>query len=148
VSGDEDGDGDDPGDAGAGPFDDLDAGSGRHDDPFAALDESSREEEPETFESVDVDAVPIEQVWASIDDEGAAVGEREVSVGGDSAEAVGTDDHRVPKREYCARCPHFAAPPEVACTHEDASIVAVEDAEQFVVRNCPMVDRDGASGES
>jgi hypothetical protein len=127
------------------PFADLAADARASDDPFAELDEAP--DDGETFESVEVSSVPIEEVWASIAEDADDVADEDLSVGGD-AEAVGTGDHRVPKRQYCARCPHFAAPPAVACTHEGTSIVAVEDAEQFVVRNCPMVETGGPSSDS
>ena len=49
----------------------------------------------------------------------------------------------VNKRTYCQRCPHFAAPPDTACTHEEATIVEALGFDEFRVRDCPMVTEDG-----
>jgi hypothetical protein len=121
------------------PFAELDAeATGRDDgsDPFADLDAAASDDPEEAFESVDVDPVDAEEVWATLEDDAERP---ELSLEGD-AESLEGDDHLVPKREYCERCPFFSEPPEVACTHEGTTIVAVEDAEQFRVRNCPMVE--------
>ncbi|EMA65895.1 hypothetical protein C468_05293, partial [Halorubrum kocurii JCM 14978] len=48
----------------------------------------------------------------------------------------------VSKRTYCQQCPHFSAPPDVACDHEGTSIVEAVGFDEFRVRNCPMVDDD------
>lgn len=117
-------------------------------DAFAELDAeadaSAGADGAGAFESVDVDPVAVEDVWASLEE---ADDERpEVSLEG-SAESVDGDDHRVPKREYCQRCPFLSDPPEVACTHDGTSIVAVEDADHFRVRNCPMVEGPPPGGE-
>jgi hypothetical protein len=125
------------------PFEKLDADMAERageSDPFADLDVAANDD-PETapdeaFESVDVDPVDAEDVWASLEDDAERP---ELSLEGD-AESLAGEDHRLPKREYCERCPYFAEPPEVACTHDGTSIVAVEDAEYFRVRNCPMVE--------
>lgn len=113
------------------------------DDP--AFDPADAEEIDEyLFESVDVAAVDSEAVWESFvaDD-----GDSESSLGvGVEATTVGTDEeHVVPKREYCQRCPHFTAPPETACTHEGTTIVEVVGSDEFRVRNCPMVEGDGTA---
>jgi len=47
----------------------------------------------------------------------------------------------ISKRTYCQQCPHFSAPPAVACGHEGTTIVESVGFE-FRVRNCPMVDDD------
>ena len=128
------------------PFADLDAGAGDDDrDPFAELGAEAEADvdDESAFESVDVDPVEAEDVWASLDE---AETEPEVSLGGD-AESVGADEHRVPKSDYCERCPYFADPPEVACTHEGTTIVAVEDADHFRVRACPMAEGTPPDGD-
>lgn len=52
----------------------------------------------------------------------------------------GTVEERVvPKRKYCQDCVHLAAPPDVACTHDDGEILEVVDTDSFRVRNCPVV---------
>jgi hypothetical protein len=124
------------------PFADLGSGATDDDrDPFAELDAEADDES--AFESVDVDPVAAEDVWASLDEDAT---DPEVSLGGD-AESVGADEHRVPKGDYCERCPYFADPPEVACTHEGTTIVAVEDADHFRVRGCPMVEGSPPGGD-
>ncbi|MFB6168238.1 MAG: hypothetical protein ABEJ43_05260 [Haloferacaceae archaeon] len=135
--------GDDPDESGdRDPFAELEAEVTEQDDesdPFAGLDAAANDDAAapdDAFESVDVGPVDAEDVWASLEGDEERP---EVSLE-NSAESLDGDDHRVPKQEYCERCPFFADPPEVACTHEGTSIVAVEDAEQFRVRNCPMVE--------
>ena len=139
------------------PFAELEAGAaGDGRDPFAELDgeaeaggggetESGADPEPGgAFESVDVDPVEVEDVWTSLAADETE--EPEVSLGSD-AESLDGADHRVPKREYCQRCPFFSDPPEVSCTNEGTTIVAVEDADHFRVRNCPMVEGPPPGGE-
>jgi len=48
----------------------------------------------------------------------------------------------ISKRTYCQQCPHFSAPPAVACGHEGTTIVESVGFDEFRVRNCPMVDDD------
>jgi hypothetical protein len=152
----------------------------REDDPFAALEDAGERDgddpDPATapgaepaetadedpFESVAVDEIDTDELWASLESEGegaaagagaddgsAAAEQPEVGSGG-AAERVERDDpearrvdHLVPKAAYCQRCRHLAAPPEVRCTHEGTEIVEVADADHFRVRGCPMVDEDG-----
>lgn len=131
------------------PFADLaaEAGSERDgEDPFAELDAEASDgaaDDTGAFESVDVDPVEAEDVWASLADDAERP---EMSLEGD-AESLADDDHRVPKRQYCQRCPFLDDPPAVACTHEGTSIVAVEDADHFRVRNCPMVEGPPPGGD-
>jgi len=132
------------------PFADLDDSLGNGaDDPFADLDDAD-DDPGEAFDAVDVDEVPIEQVWDAIEGgettESPEVGGEDVAVGA-TAEPVGDGEHVVAKGDYCERCPYLAAPPDLACDHEGTTIVAVEDDDHFRVRNCPMVERGGASGE-
>ncbi|ESP88209.1 hypothetical protein K933_10375, partial [Candidatus Halobonum tyrrellensis G22] len=49
----------------------------------------------------------------------------------------------VNKREYCQQCPHLAAPPEMACTHEGTAIVELLDGDDVRVRGCPVAARGG-----
>jgi len=116
------------------PFDDIEVDG--DEDPFDELDDA-----PDAgFDSVDVDEVDVEDVWASLD-ESETPPAPEVSLGSNAEPVAGGEEHLVPKAEYCERCPHFADPPEVACDHEGTTIVAVEDADRFRVRGCPMVER-------
>ena len=93
------------------------------------------------FESVKTPAVDAESVWETL--ASATVDSAAVCGGVGDPEAVEAsaagDEHVVPKRTYCQQCPHFSAPPEVACGHEDTAVVEVVDADRFRVRNCPVV---------
>lgn len=95
----------------------------------------------EAFERMDVGGVADEDVWESIDedatDEPFDPGAAEPWDTGS-----GETEHVVDKRTYCQQCPHFSAPPEVACTHEGTTIVEMVGFDEFRVRNCPMVSED------
>jgi hypothetical protein len=95
------------------------------------------------FESVEVDHVDDEAVWESFV-EGETGPEEGVGLGAEAEAAAEPDEHVVPKRDFCQRCPHFADPPETACTHEGTVIVEVVDADSFRVRNCPVVEDDAS----
>lgn len=90
------------------------------------------------FRRVAMESVDEEALWEDLEadasDVPAAV-EAEVT---DDATDADRPEHVVEKREYCQRCPHFSAPPAVACEHEGTTIVAVPDAAHFRVRGCPM----------
>lgn len=85
------------------------------------------------FETVEVDGVDVDQLWAELEhgdiddtvDEPRSNTERDVEV--------------VAKRDYCQRCQHFSAPPEVRCTHERGEILEMVDTEQFKVADCPIL---------
>ena len=133
------------------------------DDPFAELDAdaagSPSDEDP--FESMGTGDVAEEDVWEALD-EGTSIGAgatepddaADAGGAGDAGEpgsgiaGPGTgpgatgDERVVDKRSYCQRCPHFAAPPETACTHDGTEIVESVDFSRFRVRNCPMVDAE------
>lgn len=79
------------------------------------------------FEEIEVPTVDPEAVWDAIESDADAT---------DGAVA----DRVVSKSSYCQRCPHFADPPEMACTHEGTAIVELVDSEHVRVRNCPMGD--------
>ncbi|WP_251342482.1 hypothetical protein [Haloplanus halophilus] len=102
--------------------------------------------DPETdpFESVEVDEVDEDAVWEALA-EGETGPEAQVGVGADPETTADPDETVVPKAEFCSRCPHFADPPETACTHEGTTIVEVVDADRFRVRNCPIVAEERAS---
>jgi len=97
------------------------------------------------FESVEVDQVDDEAVWESFV-EGGTEPEEGGGLGSEAEAAAEANEHVVPKRDFCQRCPHFADPPETACSHEGTVIVEVVDADSFRVRNCPVVeDEEDAS---
>jgi hypothetical protein len=143
-----DGDGDglstpDPdGDDSAAPLDDLarEVRSRRSASDSEAT-ESDTDALDDPFEPVEVDEVDDEAVWESFA-EGETEPEAQVGVGAEAERATEPDEHVVPKRSFCQRCPHFTAPPEMACTHEGTTIVEAVDTDRFLVRNCPVVDDD------
>jgi len=93
------------------------------------------------FEPVDVAEVDDEAVWESFV-EGESGPETGVGLGTETQQAPGSDEHVVPKRDFCQRCPHFTVPPETACTHDGTTIVEVVDTDHFRVRNCPVVEEE------
>jgi len=98
------------------------------------------------FESVDVAEVDDEAVWESFA-EGETTPEARVGLGAEAERAAGADEHVVPKRGFCQRCPHFSAPPEATCTHEGTTIVEVVDTDHFRVRDCPVVDEEDVAAD-
>jgi hypothetical protein len=96
------------------------------------------------FETVEVDHVDDDAVWESFV-EGETGPEEGVGLGAEAEAAAEPDEHVVPKRDFCQRCPHFSDPPETACSHEGTTIVEVVDADSFRVRNCPVVEEGDAS---
>ncbi|MFC4553052.1 hypothetical protein [Halorussus sp. GCM10023401] len=93
------------------------------------------------FEAVEVGDIDGEELWARLADaDGSTVG-----VGADAPAAESTDDRdvRTVPKTTCHGCPHFAAPPDVACTHEGTEILELVEADRFRVADCPVVV-DGA----
>ncbi len=134
----------DPDDA---PLDDLAREVREKQAAREATDEVDLDPTDDPFESVEVPELDEEAVWAAFDDETERETHTEVGVGADP-EVTPDDDEEavVPKRKFCQRCPHFADPPETACTHEGTTILEVVDADHLRVRNCPIVaeERDAA----
>lgn len=135
---------------------DREESDGFEQDAFAEL---GREMELETedaiedaFEQMDVGDVGDDDVWEALDEDaadsfGPAAGPDadEVSAASRATATSSVDDgveHIVNKRSYCQQCPHFTAPPDVACTHEGTTIAEVVGFGEFRVRNCPMVSDD------
>lgn len=112
-----------------------------------AADEVDLDPADDPFESVEVPELDEKAVWAAFDDDAEREARTEVGVGAES-EVTSDDDEEavVPKRKFCQRCPHFADPPETACTHEGTTILEVVDADHLRVRNCPVAaeERDAA----
>jgi hypothetical protein len=138
-------------DAGEAPLGDLaDRLRRRREDRDADADAA---EDP--FEEVAVSEVDSEAVWEALeadstDDDVGALGRDDPLAPDSAVERVDSGDggtsapeFLVPKREFCHQCPHFSAPPTVACTHEGTAIVEVADTDHFRVRNCPVVDSSG-----
>jgi hypothetical protein len=78
-----------------------------------------------------------EALWEDLEGESTAEPAEEPAVEDvDEAEDVYVLD----KREYCLRCQHFSAPPEVRCTYEGSSILELDDPGHFRVAGCPIVE--------
>ena len=128
------------------------------DDPFDELGPATGETDgdlDDAFERMDVGGVAEEDVWESLEEDaagGGPVGEfggpesganrTDAGLGGRFGDADAGVERVVSKRTYCQQCPHFSAPPDVACDHEGTSIVEAVGFDEFRVRNCPMVDDD------
>ena len=107
--------GDDP----FGPDDPFDGMEGREGDPFG--------EGGSVFESVDIESVDAEEVWAALD-------EKPSTPSIDGSRYVEVSKHR-----FCEQCEHFSSPPNAHCTHEDAEIIEYLDMETVRLLNCPIV---------
>ena len=116
------------------------------DDPFAELEADDAEpgtDPDDPFERMEVDEVDIDGVWDALDAASEAAAAEPESAEPAEPESAEPTEHVVNKRTYCQRCPHFAAPPDTACTHEEATIVEALGFDEFRVRDCPMVTEDG-----
>ncbi|WP_336036495.1 hypothetical protein [Halobacterium yunchengense] len=145
-------DGQRAGDEARAPLSDLreDVERRREEADAAAADDAA-----ELFREMDVGDVDEESVWselsAAAQTPSVGPGEAVPDEGTGDAAATGTGDDRsvtVVEKRLCHGCPHFADPPETACTHEGTSIDAEVDTDHFRVVDCPVVaarDRREAS---
>lgn len=114
-------------------------------DPFDELGPAAADDAADglgdAFERMDVGGVAEEDVWESIDEDAGS--DRFSPGAAESADERADEvEHVVDKRTYCQQCPHFSAPPDVACTHEGTTIVEAVGFDEFRVRNCPMVSEE------
>ncbi|MFB6269666.1 MAG: hypothetical protein ABEH83_06965 [Halobacterium sp.] len=113
----------------------------------------------ELFTEMEVGDVDDEDVWEELSesaaspsvDVGAAAATREAEPD-EAAEragpAAGDRDVRVVEKRLCHGCPHFADPPQTACTHEGTTIEAEVDVDHFRVVDCPIVAQREAAETS
>lgn len=117
------------------------------DDPFADLgggpqprtrdDDGTSSDDPfDSFESVDVDEVDPDEVWANLS-----------SLEDATEEFDGRVYYEVSKHRFCERCEYFSGPPEASCTFEGADIVEFVDMETVRLVNCPVVAEQEELGE-
>jgi hypothetical protein len=100
------------------------------DDPFSGME--GRDGDPfgegeSVFETVDVESVDADEVWASLNEEpttGTVDGSRYVEVS---------------KHRFCEQCEHFSSPPDAHCTNDEAEIIEYLDMETVRLLNCPVV---------
>lgn len=133
--------GEDPDPDPDGAADDLgpDDRAGPHGDLAEAIDgaadDGSRSETPafdELFDRRDTAEIDGEQLWERLEDD-------------DLPAPTASDDREVrevDKRAYCQGCEYLADPPDVACTHDDAAILAVPTIETVRVADCPFALED------
>jgi hypothetical protein len=142
--GDGDGDRGDDGAVDDAPLEDLArAVRGRREDRESRAREGGDDPpEDDLFEPVDVGEVDDEAVWESLETETEP--DDRVGLGAETERGADPNEHVVPKRDFCQRCPHLADPPETACTHQGTTIVEAVDTDRFRVRNCPVAEDDEA----
>lgn len=129
------------------------SGSGGEDAPLSDLrrdvdERRDREDDDfeELFAEMEVGDVNEAEVWAALDE---SADEPVVDPGvvtdavGESADDDG--ETTVVEKSLCHGCPHFADPPETACTHDGTTIEAEVDTGHFRVRACPIVAEREAS---
>jgi hypothetical protein len=98
----------------------------------------------DAFESVDVGELDGEKLWEQLaeggDEPPISVAPEATDGATESATEPADDrDVRTIPKETCHGCPHFGDPPELACTHEGTSILAMPDTDHFRVADCPIV---------
>ena len=98
----------------------------------------------DAFESVNVGELDGEKLWEQLAEGGD---EPPISVPAEATDGatdpttetvIGDRDVRTIPKETCHGCPHFGDPPELACTHEGTSILAMPDTDHFRVADCPI----------
>jgi len=107
----------------------LEAGAEGGDDDFEEL-----------FAEMEVGDLDEAEVWTALAesaDEPVVDPDEVAEAVAESADADG--DTTVVEKSLCHGCPHFADPPETACTHDGTTIEAEVDTEHFRVRECPVV---------
>jgi hypothetical protein len=117
------------------------------DDPFADLgggpqprtrdDDGDGGDDPfDSFESVDVDEVDPDEVWANLS-----------SLEDATEEFDGKVYYEVSKHRFCEQCEYFSGPAEASCTFEGAEVVEFVDMETVRLVNCPVVAEQEDLGE-
>lgn len=107
------------------------SGAGESDDAFEEL-----------FAEMEVEDVDEDAVWEALAESADEPVVEPDAVTTDTNVAGGTDsdgDVTVVEKSLCHGCPHFAAPPETACTHDGTTIAAEVDTGHFRVVDCPIV---------
>ena len=132
-----------PGDSRPSPFDEPGPDSPGEPAPLSDLaDEvaTRRDADPEdvedAFDEMDTPEIDAEQLWERL-----AAGDEALAFSTRVEGEVDRDVRVIPKRT-CERCPHFADPPDVGCTHDGTDILELVDVEHHKVADCPMVMDD------
>lgn len=118
------------------------SGQGESDGPLGDIAERARrshegssgdDEVMDAFEEVEVDDVDVGDLWEELEGEGLD------DTVDDPRSSSERDVRVVAKRDYCQRCQHFTAPPEMRCTSDSGEILELVDTEQFKVADCPIL---------
>ena len=114
-------------------------------DVASTVDERRRKtgDGADAFESVDVGELDGGKLWEQLAEGGdgppVSVAPEATDGATDPATEPADDrDVRTIPKETCHGCPHFGDPPELACTHEGTSILAMPDTDHFRVADCPI----------
>ncbi|WP_440764783.1 hypothetical protein [Natronorubrum sp. DTA7] len=84
------------------------------------------------FDREDVTEIDAERLWTAIEAD-------------PDAPTTCSDDREIRDLDsgnYCHQCPHFSAPPSVACSREGTDILEMTALETFRVADCPVVLED------
>ena len=115
-----------------------------HTNPLSELSRGVRERrrrkerEPDAFAAFDrgpLADLDDEELWTELS------ADPDVSMAESTADGR---DVRVVAKRVCHGCPHFAAPPDVRCTHEGTEIRRLEDLDHFRVVDCPVVAEESS----
>lgn len=113
--------------------------SGLREDIERRRDADSDDDFEELFTEVAVGGVDEAAVWEELS-EGEVAPPVDTGVDDDTGGDAGEPrDVTVVEKRLCHDCPHFADPPETACTHEGTTIDAEVDVDHFRVVDCPVV---------
>lgn len=94
----------------------------------------------ELFAEMEVGDVDEDAVWAELEESADEPVVDADAVSADTGVAEDADgDVTVVEKSLCHDCPHFADPPETACTHDGTTIAAEVDTGHFRVVDCPIV---------
>ncbi|AGB31894.1 hypothetical protein C488_06560 [Natrinema pellirubrum DSM 15624] len=130
-------------DADSAPLESDDSESDNHagslGDPASAAaepDDSASEttEFDDLFDRQDTADIDADRLWEQLEGDNLPA----------PTDAADSEVREVDKRAYCQGCEYLTEPPDVACTHADAEILAVPTIETVRVADCPFVLADEA----
>ncbi|WP_455449658.1 hypothetical protein [Natrinema thermotolerans] len=113
----------------AGPPDGLASAVAETDDS-----DSETTEFDDLFDRQDTADIDADRLWEQLEGDNLPA----------PTDADDSEVREVDKRAYCQGCEYLTEPPDVACTHADAEILAVPTIETVRVADCPFVLADEA----
>ncbi|MCF2239248.1 hypothetical protein KVP04_08920 [Halobacterium salinarum] len=93
------------------------------------------------FEEMSVAEIDEDAVWTALATDADSAAAAPSSAAATDSAAADDGETTVVESSLCHGCPHFAAPPEMGCTHEGTTIAAMVDVDHFRVVDCPIVAR-------